>query len=64
MKYFSEFIQNLIRASTQHFKSIQQVSRLQHQQFLRYFIDKEKMPKKKYFSKFIQKLITSSTHHY
>ena len=44
MKFFSEFIQKLIRTSD-HYKSIYQVSKLQLQQFLRYFADKVKCPK-------------------
>ena len=44
MKYFSKFIQKLIRSSTHHYQSIHQVSRLQLQQFLRYFADEVKMP--------------------
>ena len=45
MKYFSEFIQKLIRSSTHHYKSIHQVSRLYLKQVLRYFADMVKMPK-------------------
>ena len=44
MKYFSEFTQKLARSSIRHYQSIHQVSRLQLQQFLRYFADKVKMP--------------------
>ena len=44
MKYFLEFIQNLIRSFIQHYQSIHQVSRLASID-LRYFTDKGKMPK-------------------
>ena len=40
MKYFPEFIQKLIRSSTNHYQSIHQVSRLYLEWFWWYFADK------------------------
>ena len=45
MKYFSEFIQKLIRSSIHHYQSIQVLRLNLHFIFFRYFADKGKMPK-------------------